>query len=88
VFFVEEAIWRYQYVELTTEFAAGRIIDTMGDALLVLDDAGTIRVVNRALCGLFRGDEQEFGRTGWRRSCVRGKSNGMKSSTSTCRGRC
>jgi diguanylate cyclase (GGDEF)-like protein/PAS domain S-box-containing protein len=46
------AVWRYQLVDLTPEFAAGQILETMKGAVLVADMTGSIRVVNRAACQL------------------------------------
>ncbi len=60
VIFAERAIWHYQLVEITPEFAAGKIIETMGDALLVLDDEGMIRVANQAACNLFQRREEDL----------------------------
>jgi len=42
------AVWRFQLVDLTPEFAAGQILETMKSAVLVVDMEGKIRVVNRA----------------------------------------
>ena len=42
------AVWRFQLVDLTPEFAAGQILETMKSAVLVVDMEGRIRVVNRA----------------------------------------
>ncbi|HKO58349.1 MAG TPA: PAS domain S-box protein, partial [Thermoanaerobaculia bacterium] len=41
-------IWRYQLADLTPEYAAGQILETMKGAVLVVDMKGRIRVVNRA----------------------------------------
>src|SRR5207253_3329082 len=46
------AVWRYQLVDFTPEFAAPQILETMKGAVLVADMSGTIRVVNRAACQL------------------------------------
>jgi diguanylate cyclase (GGDEF)-like protein/PAS domain S-box-containing protein len=43
---VARAIWTYRLVDITPAFAARHILDTMGEALLVLDRAGVIRLVN------------------------------------------
>lgn len=53
-----QAIWRYRLVDITPAFAAHQIIDTMSDALLVLDREGVIRVANRASSALFGCAEQ------------------------------
>ena len=47
------AIWTYHLVAITPAFAANEIINTMGDALLVLDRSGTVSVANKAACDLF-----------------------------------
>ncbi|MGI8586525.1 MAG: diguanylate cyclase [Chloroflexia bacterium] len=41
-------IWRYHLIDITPAFAASHILATMTDALLVLDPAGVIRLVNQA----------------------------------------
>ncbi len=43
---LETTINRYRLVDITPRFAAQSIIDTMNDALLVLDAEGIIRIVN------------------------------------------
>jgi diguanylate cyclase (GGDEF)-like protein/PAS domain S-box-containing protein len=43
------AVWRFQLVDLTPEFAAGQLLETMKGGVLVVDMDGRIRVVNRAL---------------------------------------
>ena len=40
---------RYRLLSITVEFAAGTIITTMPDALLVLDARGSVVVINPAL---------------------------------------
>jgi PAS domain S-box-containing protein len=50
-------ISRYRFVAITPSFAVDRIIGIMDDGLLVLDNVGTIRVVNSALCRLFNSEE-------------------------------
>lgn len=47
---VSRAIWRYRLVDITPAFAAQEIIDTMSDALFVLDQERVIRLVNPAAC--------------------------------------
>ncbi|HVR38760.1 MAG TPA: PAS domain S-box protein, partial [Thermoanaerobaculia bacterium] len=42
------AIWRYQLVDLTPEYAASQILETMKGAVIVVDMDGKIRVANRA----------------------------------------
>lgn len=51
------AVWRFRLVDITPAFAATEIINAMADALLVLDNQGTVRVANRAACQLFRRPE-------------------------------
>ena len=43
-----DAIWRYELVQLTQEYAAGQILSTMKGAVVVIDLESKIRVVNRA----------------------------------------
>lgn len=57
---ITRVIWRYRLVDITPAFAAHQIIDTMSDALLVLDHEGVIRVTNRAAAVLFDRPEQEM----------------------------
>ena len=47
------AVWRYRLLEITPALAAEQIIDTMADALLVLDREGIVRVANQAASQLF-----------------------------------
>jgi diguanylate cyclase (GGDEF)-like protein/PAS domain S-box-containing protein len=42
------AVWRYQLIDLTPEYAAGQILSTMKGAVIVVDLAAKIRVINRA----------------------------------------
>jgi len=51
------AVWRFRLVDITPAFAATEIINAMADALLVLDNEGTVRVANRAACQLFKRPE-------------------------------
>ena len=46
-------LWRYQLVDLTPAFAAPDILQTMSDALFVVDLDGGVQFVNRAACDLF-----------------------------------
>jgi len=41
--------WRYRLVDVTPEFAAQHIIETMNDGLFVLDKEGVVRVANSTL---------------------------------------
>ncbi|MBI3253015.1 MAG: PAS domain S-box protein [Candidatus Omnitrophica bacterium] len=47
------AIWRYHLIDITPEFAAKKIVDTMADVLVVLDAEGMIQVANPAAEKLF-----------------------------------
>jgi PAS domain S-box-containing protein len=51
------AVWRFRLVEITPAVAATEIINAMADALLVLDNEGTVRVANRAAGQLFKRPE-------------------------------
>ena len=42
------ALWRFELADITPEYAAGQILNTMKGSVLVADMNGTIRVVNRA----------------------------------------
>ena len=44
------AVWRYRLVDLTPEYAASQILETMKGAVLVIDMHGRVRVANRAAC--------------------------------------
>ncbi len=57
---ISRAIWQYRLVDITPAFAAREIIDTMNDALIVLDTGGIVRVVNRATCALVGRAEREL----------------------------
>jgi PAS domain S-box-containing protein len=54
------AVWRYRLLEITPALAAEQIIDTMADALLVLDQDGIVRVANQAASQLFGYAREEF----------------------------
>ena len=43
------ALWRFELADITPEYAAGQILDTMKGSVVVVDMNGTIRVVNRAV---------------------------------------
>jgi PAS domain S-box-containing protein len=60
VILVAHAIWKYRLVDITPAFAAHQIIDTMNDALIVLDPEGVVRLVNQATCSLFGCGESEL----------------------------
>jgi PAS domain S-box-containing protein len=57
---VSRAIWRYRLVDITPAFAAREIIDTMSDALIVLDPEGVVRLVNQATCSLLDRSEDDL----------------------------
>lgn len=54
------AIVKYKIFTFTVEYAAGTIIDTMGDALIVVDPGGRIMLTNEAARGLLRFGEEEM----------------------------
>jgi PAS domain-containing protein len=54
------SIVHYHFLAITPAFAARQIIDTMNDALLVLDREGVIRLINKAACTLFGHNEQDL----------------------------
>jgi PAS domain S-box-containing protein len=41
------AIWRFRFAEITPALAAQQILDTMNDAVIVVDKSGIIKLVNR-----------------------------------------
>lgn len=47
-------IRKYRFVEISSVFATGQIMDSMTDALLILDNEGRIRLANRAAATLFQ----------------------------------
>jgi PAS domain S-box-containing protein len=53
-------IWRYRLVDITPQFAAQNVLDTMNDALFVLDADSVIRLINKAAVQLFGYAEQDF----------------------------
>jgi diguanylate cyclase (GGDEF)-like protein/PAS domain S-box-containing protein len=54
------AIVRYRLLAITPALAAHQIIDTMHDALIVLDREGFIRLINQATCSLLGYSEQDL----------------------------
>jgi diguanylate cyclase (GGDEF)-like protein/PAS domain S-box-containing protein len=46
------ALWRFEVGDITPEYAAGQILDTMKGAVVVVDMAGIIRVANRGAASL------------------------------------
>jgi len=58
--FSVHTIVRYRFIPITPAFAARQIIDTMNDALIVLDRIGVIRLVNQAACSLLCCSEQDL----------------------------
>lgn len=57
---VARAIHRYHLVGISPAFAVKDIIGAMGNALLVVDVAGVVRIVNRVACELFGIPEPQF----------------------------
>lgn len=45
---------RYRFVDITPEFAAQKVLDTVGEAILVLDAEGEVRVANQPAVELLR----------------------------------
>jgi len=60
VIIVATLTWRYRLVGITPEFAAQEIVDTMTDALLVLDSERIIRLANPEAAKLFDCTEKEL----------------------------
>jgi PAS domain S-box-containing protein len=54
------SIFRYRFMAITPAFAARQIVDTMHDALIVLDPDGIVRLVNQATCSLFGFHEKDI----------------------------
>jgi len=54
------SILRHRLMAITPAFAARQIIDTMNDALVVLDRDGVVRLVNQTACSMFGYSEQEL----------------------------
>ena len=54
------AIVRYRLLAITPAIAANQIIDTMHDALIILDREGTIRLINQATCSMLGYSEQDL----------------------------
>jgi diguanylate cyclase (GGDEF)-like protein/PAS domain S-box-containing protein len=54
------ALWRYHLIDLTPEYAATQILETMKSAVLLVDMTAHIRVVNRTVCFLLGYTEQEL----------------------------
>jgi len=54
------SIWRYHLEDITPAFAAERIIKTIGDGLLVLDQGKIIRIANRAAADIFNTSEDQL----------------------------
>lgn len=50
------AVWRYRLVEFTASFAAPQLLNTMSDGVVVLDDAGYVRLVNQAAADMMDTD--------------------------------
>jgi len=60
VVLVGYAIWRYELVQITPEFAATQVLATMKGAVLVVDLKATIRVANHAACSMLGYAEREI----------------------------
>ncbi|HUP61693.1 MAG TPA: PAS domain S-box protein [Thermoanaerobaculia bacterium] len=54
------ALWRFELSDITPEYAAGQILDTMKGAVIVVDMDGNMRVVNRAACTLLGFTEEDL----------------------------
>jgi diguanylate cyclase (GGDEF)-like protein/PAS domain S-box-containing protein len=54
------AVWRFELADITPEFAAGQILETMKGAVFVADMSGTIRVVNRAALTLLGYEDKDL----------------------------
>jgi PAS domain S-box-containing protein len=54
------SILRYRLTTITPAFAARQIIDTMNDALIVLDCEGDVRLVNQMACNMFGCSEEQL----------------------------
>jgi PAS domain S-box-containing protein len=54
------AVWSHRLLVITPSIAANQIVDTMSDALLVLDLKGVVRLVNRAAIETFGYTEKEI----------------------------
>jgi diguanylate cyclase (GGDEF)-like protein/PAS domain S-box-containing protein len=57
---ITRAVWRYRLVDITPAFAANEIVETMADALLVLDREGVVRVANEAATEMLWSPKQEL----------------------------
>src|ERR1051325_1823847 len=57
---VGHAMWRYELVQLTREFAATQVLATMKGAVLVVDLQAKIRVANRAACAMLGYSESDL----------------------------
>jgi PAS domain S-box-containing protein len=54
------AVWKYQILHITPSFAADQILQTIADAVLVIDEAGVICIANHAAGPLFRMTESDL----------------------------
>lgn len=57
---VGRTLWRYRLTEITPAFAAGQILKTMLDGLIVIDREGIIRLINPTACQLLDRSEQSL----------------------------
>jgi diguanylate cyclase (GGDEF)-like protein/PAS domain S-box-containing protein len=54
------AVWRFELIDITPEYAASQILETMKGAVIVVDMEGRIRVLNRAACQLLGYSAQQL----------------------------
>ena len=54
------ALWRYHLIDLTPEYAAAQILETMKSAVLLVDMDARIRVANHAACTLLGYTQHEL----------------------------
>lgn len=54
------AIWRYRLVDIKPGFASKQIMDTMSDALIVVDRDAMIRLVNKTAASVFKKTDEEL----------------------------
>src|SRR4029079_18967252 len=54
------ALWRYHLIDLTPEYAAAQILETMKSAVLLVDMEARIRVANHTACALLGYDAAEL----------------------------
>jgi diguanylate cyclase (GGDEF)-like protein/PAS domain S-box-containing protein len=54
------AVWRFQFIDVTPEFAASQILETMKGLVIVMNVQGKISVVNKAVCAKLGYVEEEL----------------------------